>query len=108
MTDIRIRFIKECFVGGERFNVDDVADFPSTDARQLIAMNRAERCDLTDEQIAEAADAAAKEQAEAEAVEKAAQEAAAAEKAEAEAAAKAKADAEAKAAAAEKPKAAGK
>jgi hypothetical protein len=64
---IRVRITRECFVNGDRLNVNDVIDMSAADARTLIGMRRAEKCDLTDEQIEAQAEAAAKAQADADA-----------------------------------------
>ncbi|MFM2090904.1 MAG: hypothetical protein RLZZ127_1393 [Planctomycetota bacterium] len=83
---LRIKFTRECFSSGERYNAGAIADLPVSEARQLIGMHAAERCELTDEEAAAAVAAAEKA-------------AAAKANAQAEAEAKAKAQAEAEAAA---------
>lgn len=51
---IRIKFTREVFSKGERYSIGSIVDLPEAEARALIGMHRAERCDLTDEE-AEAA-----------------------------------------------------
>lgn len=87
---IRVKFTREVFSNGERYPFGAIADLPPVEARQLIGMHAAERCELTDEEavaavaaVAKAAEDKAKAQAEAEAAAKAQAEAEAAARAEA-------------------------